>query len=139
MNLHALVNPVIAVINPNTIGDLYVSTGPSASNSANGYKPQPTFKLFAGVSMQVQAVSGIGTDGPNIQHIDSLNLQGTLRSVWINQNVEAIDRNAGKGGDVVFMLNQWWIVPQLVESWDQDGPWTHFIVQLQNGKPDGIP
>lgn len=139
MNLHAIVSPAIAAINPNTIGDLYVSTGAQAGNTANDYKPQPTFQKYPSVAFQVQAVSGVGTDGPILQHLDSLGIQGTLRSVWYNGNVEAVDRVLNKGGDVMFMLGQWWLCVQLVESWDQDGPWTHFIAQLQNGKPDGIP
>lgn len=135
MNLHAIVNGAISAINPNVIGTLYVSAG--ASINAD-YSTTPTFTAYPNTTFQVQAVSGVGTDGPILQHLDFMNIQGTLRSVWAFGDVEGLDRNAGKGGDVLFMLNQWWLVVQLVETWDTDG-WCHFIVQLQNGKPAGIP
>jgi len=135
MNLHAIVSPAIAAVNPNVVGDLYVSTG-AVSNA--DYTRTPQFIKYPNTVFQVQAVSGVGTDGPIIQHLDSLNIQGVLRSVWALGDIEAVKRPSMQGGDVIFILGQWFLNVQLVETWDTSG-WCHFIAQLQDGKPKGVP
>lgn len=129
MNLHQIVGPVIAAVNPWTVGSLAVSTG---ATIAPGGKQTPTWQIFTGILMQVQAFSA-----RELQHVDYLNLQGLVRSVYMNGDVEGLERFAGKGGDVLLFANPQtgltgaWLVNEVMETWDQDG-WCRVIVTLQD-------
>lgn len=129
MNLQAVVSPYTATVSPPTIGTLYVSTG-STTNA--DYSRSPSWTAYTGVSFDVQALSG-----RDLRQIDGLNLQGTLRSVYLQGNIEGIDRPAAKGGDVLYFSGQYWIVTVVAEPWANNG-WTKVIVVLQNGAPAGI-
>lgn len=136
MNLHAIVGPAIAAINPMTIGSLAVSTG---STIAPGGRQTPTYQIFTGVQMQVQAFTA-----RELQHVDHLNLQGLVRGVYMNGDIEGLERFAGKGGDVLLFTNPQtgltgaWLVEEVMETWDQDG-WCRVIVTLQNSIGPFIP
>lgn len=129
MNLHAVVTGAISAVNPPFLGVLYVSTG---STKAADYTRYPTFTSFPKVGMQVQALTA-----KEIDHLDSLNIQGILRGVYMNGNVEGLDRPAGKGGDVLMFKGQYWLVMTVLETWDTAG-WCKVAVALQNGAPEGI-
>lgn len=124
MNLHAVAGPAVAVVNPTILGTLKVSTG----NTTNAdFSRTPTYATYANIPMQVQALSG-----EEIRHVDALNIQGVVRSVWMNGNVEGLDRAAGKGGDLLVFNGQTWLVVAVSETWDASG-WCHVIVKLQDG------
>jgi hypothetical protein len=129
MNLHAIVTPAISAVNPPIVGTLYVSTG--ASKGAD-YSRTPTWLAAPDTSFQVQALTA-----KDIEHLDSLNIQGVTRAVYMNGNVEGLDRPAGKGGDVLLFANRYWLVKAVLETWDTAG-WCKVALALQNGKPDGI-
>lgn len=82
------------------------------------------------VCANVQALSG--TD---LRHVDGLNLQGVMRSVYLYGDVEGIVRAQGKGGDMLqFPMTpggavQNWLVTQVMETWPH---WARVIVTLQN-------
>lgn len=82
------------------------------------------------VNANVQALSG--TD---LRHMDGLNIQGVMRSVYLYGDVEGIVRAQGRGGDMLqFPMTpgsdvQNWLVTQVMESWPH---WCRVIVTLQN-------
>ena len=129
MNLHAITSPYTRVVSPVTVGAVYVSAG---QVKAADYTVGPAFTKYEPVAMDVQALSG-----RDLKQIDGVNLQGTLRSVYMNGNLEGLDRPAGKGGDVLYFGGQWWLITMVLEPWDANG-WTKIIATLQNGKPPGI-
>ena len=134
MNLHAIVGPIVAVISPKIVGTVYVSAGSVADAS---FKRTPQFTAFPGVAMDVQALTG-----RELARMDALNIQGVLRSVYLNGNIEGLDRPAGKGGDILAFSVQpygvsYWLVTQVLETWDTAG-WCKVAVTLQNGVPAGI-
>lgn len=97
----------------------------------------PQYITTAGVVMQVQALTG-----RELEHIDSLNIQGTMRGVYINGSVQGLNRAAMKGGDVLLIptgltgqTNDTWLVDQVLEGWDTGG-WCKVAVRLQNPPPD---
>ena len=129
MNLQAIVRNYTAVVSPPTIGTLYVSSG---STKAADYTRSPTFTVHDDVSFDVQAMSG-----RDLRQIEGLNLNGTLRAVYIQGNIEGVDRNAGKGGDILYFAGAYWLVVQVLEPWANNG-WTKVAVILQTGVPPGI-
>jgi hypothetical protein len=122
MNLHAIVRGAIGAINPPFVGSVKVSTGSTVA--ADGTRT-PTYQTFTNVTMDVQAL-----DAKEVQHLDSLNIQGVLRGVWLNGNIEGVNRVASKGGDLLVFGGRTWLVVHVFESWDTDG-WCHVAVALQ--------
>ena len=130
LNLFTAANAAIVAVNENTTGTVWASTG--ATTGASGHR-MATFESFPGVPLQVQAMSA-----ENLRHVDGLNLQSVMRSVHFNGFIDGLDRPAGRGGDVLAFDGTWWLVTQVLETWDRSG-WVHVAVTLQNGKPAGIP
>ena len=126
MNLRALVNPFTQTVNPNVTGTVMVSTG--YSTDAAGVRV-PTYDTATGVSMQVQALSG-----GEVKHLDSLNIQGVMRGVYVNGTLEGVRRLNSKGGDLLGFGNSWWLVVQVLEPWDQSN-WCKVAVTEQTKGP----
>lgn len=130
MNLHQAVRGAISAINSDITGTVLVSTG---STTAPDGKRTPTYADPVTVTLQVQALSA-----KEIQHLDSLNITGTMRGIWVSMQIEALNRKTGKGGDLIVIadgpptLNGTWLAVQALENWDRAG-WSHVAGQLQVG------
>ena len=127
MNLHAIVQGAIGVVNPPTMCSLQVSAG---YNTAPDGIQTPNYLSAVSVPVDVQAL----TSG-DLRRMDGLNQQGTHRACYLNGNVEGIDRSAIKGGDLLTMPNlpdfpgpTTWLVTEQPEHWPG---WTKIIVTLQ--------
>jgi hypothetical protein len=130
MNLHGIVAGYIGVVNPPILCTLQVSTGYTIGPDGSQI---PTYDTFEGVPADVQALSY--TD---MMKMGGLNIQGTRRAIWLTGNFEGLNREAGKGGDLITMPSlpnlpgpTTWLVAQVSEWW-QD--WVHVIATLQNPK-----
>lgn len=128
MNLHSIVTSAISTVNPPILCTLRVSSGYNVQ--ANG-RQTPNYQDFVNVSVQIQALSY--TD---LMKLDALNVQGTRRKAYLNGNIEGIDRQAIKGGDLFIMpdLQQFpgpteWLVALVLEHWDG---WSCLAITLQN-------
>lgn len=104
MNLHAIAGPIVGAVNPAVPAILLRSTGyvinPDYSRTPS-YAPQQ-------VLAQVQAMSG-----GDLRQVESLNLNGTKRSVYLYGFANATVRVSGKGGDLLAFLEG----PRVVRSW----------------------
>lgn len=123
MNLRAIANQATSAINPNISAVLRVSTG---STRAGDYTQVPTYATDVTVTVQNQALTG-----RDIEHLDSLNIQGVVRKVYLNGNVEGLNRAAGKGGDLLVFGGRTWLVVVVFERWDASG-WSAVGVTEQN-------
>lgn len=129
MNLHQVVSGAIGAVNPFVLSEWKVSAG--YNTLADGTRT-PNYRVVEGVPIQVQALSF--TD---LQKLGSLNIEGTRRKVYMNGNVEGLDRQAIKGGDLITMGNlagfpgpTVWLVAQVLEHWPD---WSALAITLQNG------
>lgn len=129
MNLHAIVSPAIGTVNSPVFCTVKVSTGYTIG--ADG-RQVPTYSTATNVPVQVQALTY--TD---LMHMDALNIQGTRRKGYFYGNIEGLDRNAMKGGDLVIMPNlptfpgpTTWLVATVLEHFEG---WTSVALTLQNG------
>lgn len=121
MNLHALVAPVIAAINPWVLCTINASTGYNV-NAAGQQVPQ--YAIFAQVPCQIQPLTG-----DDLRQIDGLNQQGTYRSIHVTGIWNGVSRPLLKGGDTVIAPDQnTWLVKQVLEQWPD---WTRLAVVLQ--------
>lgn len=126
INVRGAANAAIQVVNPNVPGTFYASTG----FTVNAAKKQvPSYAAGVNVSLQVQAV-----DGPNLRHLENLNIQGVMRSVHMWGNTQGVVRPNQKGGDLLYFREtplagfKVWKVVKVVETW---ADWSHVIVNMQ--------
>jgi len=128
MNLRAAANAAIQVVNPNIAATFYASTG--FTIDPNTRKQVPSYAAgVANTPIQVQAV-----DGPNLRHLEQLNVQGVFRSVHMFGNTQGVVRVNQEGGDLLYFPEvpagtpRVWKVVKVVETW---ADWCHVIVCLQ--------
>lgn len=67
----------------------------------------------------------------DIQQLDGLNIQGSQRAIYFDQQIDGIVRADRKGGDLVTTPDgKVWLVTLVLEAWPD---WTKVAVTLQNG------
>lgn len=125
MSLLSIANSYIQTANPNISATWKTSTG--YTTDAAG-KRTPTYST-ATVSVNAQAVTGEA-----LKHVDGLNIQGVMRSLYVYGNAQGVVRTDVKGGDVFEFAQipgaaaQAWKVASVVETWPE---WSHVVVVLQ--------
>lgn len=119
MNLRGIANGLTSRINPNVAGVFQVNTG---STTLPGGKRVPSYNNVD-VSVQFQELSS--TD---LKQIDAVNIQGILRSAYLNGNFNGVNRPEQKGGDILMVGNDKWLVVKVAELWPA---WCKVIVNLQ--------
>jgi hypothetical protein len=123
MDLRGIANSVSSQINPNVSVSVRRSTGytidPTTRKQVPGYATAVTG--FA----QIQAL-----DGDDLKQIDGLNLQGTLRALYLRGPLAGVIRPEGKGGDMIDIGTQQWLVTKVLETWPT---WTKVCIVLQGG------
>ena len=110
MNLHGLVSTQIGVVNPPLVGAWLASTG--YATDAAGHRT-PIYDRTDGISMQVQAL-----DGEELKQVDSLNVEGVKRAVYMFGDVQGANRPAAKGGDLLVFNSATWLVVMVLETWE---------------------
>lgn len=119
MNLRGIANGLTSRINPNVAGVFQVNTG---FTTLPGGKRVPSYNNVD-VSVQFQELSS--TD---LKQIDAVNIQGILRSAYLNGNFNGVNRPEQKGGDILLVGNDKWLVVKVPELWPE---WCRIIVNLQ--------
>jgi len=119
MNLRGIANGLTSRINPNVAGVFHVNTG---FTTLPGGKRVPSYNNVD-VSVQFQELSS--TD---LKQIDAVNIQGILRSAYLNGNFNGVNRPEQKGGDILLVGNDKWLVVKVPELWPE---WCRVIVNLQ--------
>lgn len=120
MNLRGMVNGVTRAVNPNIQGFLSRSSGWTIGA---GGKQVPAYADPEPVSVQMQAL-----DAKDIQQLDSLNIQGTIRAAYIHGHASGVVRPTQAGGDLITIGDESWLVVRVLESWPD---WTKAAVVLQ--------
>lgn len=124
MNLHQIVSPFIAVVNSFVSATVKISTG--YTTAADGSRT-PIYQTQTNVPVQIQALTAM-----EIQHLDSLNIEGVSRSAYLNGDIEGLDRAFGRGGDLIIYNGTTWLVVQVMEQWSDTSGWTKVALRQQN-------
>lgn len=125
MNLHGIVRSAINTVNPDQLITLKRSNG--YITDAAG-KQIPQYIILQGMA-QIQSLSS--TD---LRQVEFLNIQGTMRAVYLQGNWCGVIRADQKGGDVLVFGQtpnapaQNWKVVSVAETWPD---WSKVIVCLQ--------
>lgn len=122
MDIRGIANGAAQSINPNVIGTVRRSTGYTIGA---GRKQTPSYADPVTGPIQVQAL-----DGDDLKQLDGLNIQGTLRAVYLRGPLAGVIRPDGTGGDLVEFgtPSQTWLVVRVLESWPT---WTKAAICLQ--------
>lgn len=110
MNLHSIVAGAIGSVNPFQLATVQYSSGYSVAPDG---KQIPAYVTVDNVSVQVQALTA-----KEIAHLDSLNIQGVMKSIYLNGNVQGVVRPLGQGGDLFTLVSGTWLVTTVLETWD---------------------
>jgi len=124
MNLHNIVGPCVAAINPWVIATIQASTGYATSDDGSRV---PSYAAPVSVQIQAQALQY-----NDIAQIDSLNIQGERRAMYINGNWEGVARPDSKGGDLIALPDgSIWLVALVLENWASSDGWVKVAVTRQ--------
>lgn len=127
MNLNQIANGVVKAVSPNILLSIQVSTG--NTESPDGTRV-PTYAPPQVAYGQVQPLSY-----REIAQVDSLNLQGTRKGIYINSFVEGLVRPTNQGGDLITVEEGpnagLYLVVLIEETWING--WCKAICTLQNG------
>ncbi len=119
MNLRGIANSLTSTINPNVSGVFQVNTG---FTTLPGGKRVPAYNSVD-VTVQLQELSS--TD---LKQVDAINIQGILRSAYLNGNFNGVNRPEQKGGDILMIGQEKWLVVKVPELWPD---WCKVIINLQ--------
>ena len=122
MDLRGLANGVSSTVNPNKTVTVRRSTG---FTIGAGRKQVPSYATPVEGPGQVQAL-----DGKDLQQLDGLNVQGTIRAIYLRGALAGVIRPDGTGGDLVEIGAETWLVVKVLESWPT---WTKAAIVLQGG------
>jgi len=122
MDLRGIANGVITTVNPNETVTILRSTGYTIGAGA---KQVPAFAAPVTGPAQVQAL-----DANDIKQLDGLNIQGTIRAIYLRGTLAGVVRPNQTGGDIVKRKNETesWLVVKVLESWPD---WTKAAIVLQ--------
>lgn len=120
MNLHGIVSGAIGSVNPFVPAQMKISNGFTKDAA---FKQVPAFHLPFDISAQVQALTY-----SDLQHIDGLNIQGIVRSVYAEGDFNGVNRPHEMGGDYMLLNGEEWKVVQVIETWPD---WCKFVINLQ--------
>ncbi len=124
INVRAIANRRIQLVNANTPATLLKSTGYTTDSA--GHRT-PTFQRVP-VTIQNQAASN-----EDLKQVDGLNLQGILRTVSISGDLQGAFRAGNTGGDLLQFpdqtgTNRQWLVTHVLETWPT---WCRVLVVMQ--------
>lgn len=120
MNLHAIVAGAIGAVNP-FVNVLYRKSTGWAQDAT--YKRVPTYRDFPATPIQLQGLSAA-----DLEHLDNLNIQGLMRSIHMNGDIQGVNRGQAQGGDLFVIGADTWLVVHVLETWPD---WSRVAVAKQ--------
>ena len=126
MNLHALVSPIIAAINPGVPAQYQASIGTRVSTD---FTQVPAYAPAVTVTVQRQPISW-----KDLQQLSGINLNGERCVMYVTGSWQAVSRPNTKGGDLITLSDgSVWLTVQLMEDWAFTSGWVKVACTLQNG------
>jgi hypothetical protein len=120
MDLRGIANGVASAVNPNVTVIVLRSTGYTIGAGA---RQVPTYADPVSGPGQIQAL-----DANDLKQLDGLNIQGTLRAIYLRGALAGVVRPSQTGGDLIQRGSETWLVVKVLESWPS---WTKAAIVLQ--------
>lgn len=124
MNLRAISNQVIQIVAPDEAIAIRRSTG---FTLGAGHKQIPTYAAPENVLGQVQSSDKLSRK--DLEHTYGLNVNSVIRVLYVDGDLNAVNKPLIKGGDLIDWAGNVWLVISLLETWKQ---WTKVLLVLQN-------
>jgi len=109
MNLHQIVRGAIASVNPDQLGTVRISSG--YMTAQDGTRTS-TYVDYPGQVIQEQPLTA-----KEIEHLDSLNIQGVMRGFFLNGNIQGASRAIQSGGDLIVVPSGIYLVVHVFATW----------------------
>ena len=129
MNLHGIVSGAIGSVNPLIPVAWQQSYGYTTARDGS---QTPNNILPTAIRAQVQPLTM-----REIDHLDGMNIQGTLRAIYLTGDAQAALRVGKQGGDLFTFLDpatgstpQPWLAVAILEAWPD---WSKAVLELQDG------
>lgn len=122
MDVRGLANAATEVINPNETVTVLLSDGYTLGAGA---RQVPAYKTPIVGPAQVQAL-----DSDDLKQLVGLNIQGSIRAIYLRGKLAGVIRPEQVGGDIVKRFNETetWLVVKVLETWPT---WTKAVIVLQ--------
>lgn len=128
VNLRTRANVLTSRINPN------ISIG---YRRYEGYGRNPDGTTAPQYEPQVSVVAQVQSLGKKeVDHLSSLRISNCERMVYVNFQLQATDRVAQTGGDLLVFEGSVWQVEAVLEGWTTAG-WSRGAVSRQMDAPNG--
>lgn len=126
MDLHALVAPIIGIVNPQVPLRILISNGYAVDAAG---KQTPLYLPPLDVVGQVQSLTF-----RDVQMLAGINIEGVARAIYISGRVDAFIRPDKKGSDTITIMGgvdvgTVWSVVHMLEYWPE---WCKAAVTRQN-------
>lgn len=129
MDLRGIANQVSNAVNPNIMVQVQTSVG---FTTGAGLRQVPAYNPTVTGPAQVQAL-----DNSDLKQIEGLNIQGSIRAIYLRGALAGVIRPDSKGGDLITInapavppLQGTWLVVKVLESWPD---WTKAVIVKQGG------
>jgi len=125
MNLRQLANRVTTNVNPNQS---------ITWQQSSGYTTDATGKRWPAYTTQTIQAQIQATSGDDLKHMEGLNVQGVMRTVFMYGNPQGAVRVDTKGGDILQFPEipggalRSWLISQVLETWPT---WAKVVAVLQ--------
>lgn len=132
MDLRGIANQCSDVVNPNIIVSVQTSNGYTIGA---GQRQVPQYNSPVTGPAQIQAL-----DNSDLKQLEGLNIQGSIRAIYLRGALAGVIRPDSKGGDLVTItsgigvvpaLIGTWLVTKVLESWPL---WTKAVIVKQGGQ-----
>ena len=120
MNLRGIANVATQTVNPNIIVSVTRSAGFTVGPGA---KQIPAYSAPIVGPAQLQAL-----DGDDLKQLDGLNIQGSIRAIYLYGTVAGVLRPNQTGGDLITIGAETWLVVKVLETWPD---WCKAAIVLQ--------
>ena len=129
LDLRSMVNGLVSQVNPKQPATLRMSIG--YTTAADGTR-KPTYDDSNPLDVLVRVQSLANNE---LQHLDGLNIQAVTSGVYIDgAHWEGCVRPDIRGGDLLTINGQDWLIVVVLESWGDDNSvsWTKAAITRQN-------
>ena len=109
MNLRKITNRGIQRINKDVPIVVKQSTGSTTSPDGS---PVPTYTTLPTTTGNMQPLST-----QDLKRLEGLNVQGVTAKVFLNGNFEGVFRKTGRGGDLLVIGGNTYLVTAVIERW----------------------
>lgn len=109
MDLNGIANASAEVVNPNTPISIQASTGYTIGA---GLQQVPSYAAAVSGFGQLQEITSM-----ELKHLDGLNIQGNIQTIYIKGQLSAVLRPTGQGGDLITIGSQTWLNVKTLEQW----------------------